>query len=213
MGLFSKKEEVPKIPTSLLLPSLPSITEEPAKKDLPGLPSFPSSSKNENFNQEMVKSAVSDMPSPGEREMYMETPESPHIKEEIKEESMIPPRHFAHSTMPEFSRPISSPSQELEESRFKSPSLPPRIPSLPASPTPTKIQKQNEPIFVRIDKLQTAQKNFEDIKSKVIKVESILKKIKDIKSQEEEELKGWTEDVEKLKSRLMQIDNDIFSQL
>jgi len=40
-----------------------------------------------------------------------------------------------------------------------------------------------------------------------------LKKIKDVKSQEETEIKGWTEDVEKIKARLSEIDTGIFDQI
>ncbi len=211
MGLFKKKEEVPKIPTSPSLPSLPSlppIAEEQSKKDLPGLPSFPTNSKNENLNQEMVKSAVSDMPSSGEKEMHMETPEGFHAIEELKGESMIPPKPSAQSSIPELPKSIVPTSQKLEPPKTQAPSVPVHL-----SQVATQAPKQNEPIFVRIDKFQVAQKNFEEIKSKITEIELVLKKIKDVKSQEEEELKGWTEDIEKLKSRLMEIDSDIFSQL
>ena len=57
MGLFSKKEDVPTIPPAPTLPTLPKL-EESEKKDLPELPSFPANSKNENLNQEMVKSTT-----------------------------------------------------------------------------------------------------------------------------------------------------------
>ncbi len=85
--------------------------------------------------------------------------------------------------------------------------------SIPSPNTITPTPKQNDPIFIRIDKFQAAQKNFENIKNGVTEIEAVLKKIKDIKSQEENELKGWTEDIEKLKIGLAEIDNDIFSQL
>ena len=74
-------------------------------------------------------------------------------------------------------------------------------------------QPSNKPIFIRIDKFQYAQKNFENIKDKVKEIESVIRKIKDVKSQEETELKGWTEDVEQIKSRLTEIDNGIFEQI
>ena len=51
------------------------------------------------------------------------------------------------------------------------------------------------------------------MKEKVKEIESVLKKIKDVKSQEETELKGWTEDIEKIKSRLSEVDSDIFNQI
>ncbi len=214
MGLFKKKEEVPKIPTSPSLPSLPSlspISEEPVKRDLPGLPSFPSNSKNENLNQEMVKSAVSEMPSPGEKEVHEEIPKSFPMPEVPKEESLIPQKPSIESSIPELPKSIVPMSQKIKLNESESSQHLP-VP-VPLHPTPISNLKQNDPIFVRIDKFQTAQKSFEEIKSTVVEAEVVLKKIKEVKSQEEEEIKGWAEDIIKLKSRLMEIDSDIFSHL
>ncbi len=223
MGLFKKKESVPQLPSTPHLstfpsssslpplppnpslpplPSLPSVEEEPAKRDLPELPSFPSSPKNENLNQEMVKSAVSDT-SPSEEE-GIQVPEGfPKMKTPADEPSDTPRPSIWDS--PE---PALLPTKEVEKQA-------PVIPDVP-KPTPIPVtpqQKQGEPIFVRIDKFQAAQKNFDEIKSKMEEMELVLKKIREVKSKEEEELKGWTEDVEKLKVRLSEIDSNIFSQL
>jgi hypothetical protein len=183
MGLFGKKEEIPKIPVAPTLPELPKIEAAPG---LPELPSFPPHPKNNNFNQDMVKSAVTDTSSLGNK--ILEHPK-PHSKEILKEEESVIPK------------------PPVKES----------VPSLPKTPSPIKDLKSehniNEPIFVRIDKFQSSQKNFETIKDKVREIEAVLRKIKDIKSQEEEELKGWSEDIEKLKSRLTEIDNEIFNQI
>jgi len=196
MGLFSKKEEVPEIPVAPSLPELPQKKEKPTKKDLPELPSFPNGSKNENINQEMVKSAVADAPSPEEDEVHVDIPEGLHVTEEPEGGSGIPPK----------------PSERA-----------PNIPSISNThkrtlelnaATPNKsVTKQMEPIFVRIDKFQSAQKDFENIKERVKEIESVLKKIKDVKSREETELKGWTEDVEKIKARLSEVDSGIFDQI
>lgn len=211
MGLFSKNEEVPVIPSAPTLPELPTLKkEEQEKKDLPELPSFPPNSKNENFNQEMVKSAVGDAPSPEEKEVHMEIPKNLHIVEEPKEESMIPPRPSIENTIPEPPRHMSI--TDVPQKRTLG--MPTPTPTLAPTPTPTRsTPKQTEPIFVRIDKFQSSQKNFDQIKSKVSEIEFVLKKIKDVKSQEENELKGWTEDIEKIKSRLAEIDADIFNQI
>ena len=200
MGLFSKKEEVPEIPSAPTLPELPMSKEQPGKKDLPGLPTFPSGSKNEDINQEMVKSAVSDMPSPGEEEVHVEIPQDLHIEEEGKGESMIPPKPFTREAIPELPKTASiadMPRRTLE------------ITSPMRNRTST---RQIEPIFVRIDKFQLAQKNLESIKEKVKEIESVLGKIKGVKSKEEE-LAGWTEDIEKVKARLAEVDSGVFDQI
>jgi hypothetical protein len=231
MGLFSKKEEVPKLPTAPALPELPKLGSSEPKKELPELPSFPSSSKNDTFNQEVLKSAVTDMPSPGENEVHVQ-PKILPVAEEKKEESMISPSPPLQNTIPTPPKMPTAPVAPTAPTLPTAPTAPP-TPTLPAAPqlspklitpkpdkpkpasllTPAPTHQQDEPIFIRIDKFQASQKNFETIKSKVEEIESVLRKIDDVKTQEEEELKGWTEDIEKIKSRLAEIDDDIFSQI
>jgi len=207
MGLFSNKEEVPEVvpaPTIPTIPAIPTQTQtEPTSRDLPELPSFPANSKNENFNQEMVKSAVSDMPSPGENEVHVKIPEGLHVTEEPEEGSMIPPRPSNEGPIPALPRTPS-----IEDSQKRTLEI-----GAPTTSNQKPKTKEAEPIFVRIDKFQSAQKNFNQIKDRVKEIESVLKKIKDVKSQEEVELKGWTEDVEKIKARLSEVDSEVFNQI
>ncbi len=210
MGLFKNKEDVPMVSPVLSpsplppLPTLPPTKEDQRKKVLPELPSFPANVKNENFNQEMVRSAVSDISPPEDAKMYEEA-SADFNSENVKAESTV-------SVPPSVQKPLDNiVPVDIKEEGFR-PSIVPeskiQIPKVPISPP-----KQDDPIFIRIDKFQAAQKNFNDIKDKVVEIESILKNIKNVKSQEEVELKGWTEDIEKLKAGLSEIDNDIFSQL
>jgi len=205
MGLFSKKEEVPEIAPAPTLPELPK-KEEAAKPSLPELPSFPANPENNNLNQEMVKSAVTDNLSPGENEVIVEAPKDLHIAEELPEGSPIPPKPSVASPIPE--PPIAAPPQ---------PTIPPATQKMALELNAAKenkpITKPVEPIYIRIDKFQSAQKNFEQIKDKVKEIESLLQKVKDVKSQEETELNGWTEDIEKIKARLAEVDSEIFNQL
>jgi hypothetical protein len=198
MGLFSRKEKIPEIPTAPTLPELPKLNSE-EKKNLPELPSFPSNSKNENLNQEMVKSAIADNVSPEEKGADMNVQNDIHISEEPEEESMIPPRPSVEKSIPKLpSKPsiINAPKKTLEINQLE-----------------RKSTKEIEPIFVRIDKFQSAQKNFEQIKNKIKEIESVIGKIKDIKSKEENELENWAEDIEKIKSRLSEVDSEIFNQI
>lgn len=193
MGFFSKNDDIPEIPTAPTLPELPkSQTDE--KKGLPELPSFPANSQNENLNQEMVKSAVADNNSPEEKNGDVDIQNDIHVTEEPEGGPIIPPM----------------PSEKLP-TQLSIADLPRR--TLEINPREEKFSKEIEPIFVRIDKFQSAQKHFEQIKSKVKEIESVIGKIKDVKSKEEIELKGWTEDIERIKSRLSEIDSDIFNQI
>ena len=232
MGWFSKKEEVPQIVAAPILPEFPK-GDEPKKKDLPELPTFPHTSKNENFNQEMVKSAVGEVTSPGENGVNVEPSKDLHVVEEPRGESTIPPKPSEkNSERPKHAPPIHKGTYKTAQDPqwYTGQQEPiPEIPKKVTSAIPPKIEehyevpeynqiakpsvKKIEPIFVRIDKFQLAQKNFEQIKDRVKEMESILGKIKDVKSREENELKGWTEDVEKIKSQLSEIDSSVFDQI
>ena len=107
-------------------------------------------------------------------------------------------RSEQHPTIPSTLPPIPTLSEKIE---------PHTLTPLPQNPSLT------EPIFVRIDKFQDSQKNMENIKQKIQKIESVLKKIEDVRIKEEAELKGWSEDINNIKSRLAEVDTDIFDQI
>ncbi|MFH0711501.1 MAG: hypothetical protein V1889_00035 [archaeon] len=198
MGFFSKEKNEPEIPTAPTLPELPK-SQVSEKKMLPELPSFPLNSKNKNPNQEIIKPATANNISPKGKREDMNIQNDIHILEEPEGESLIPPRPFENPSIPEFPMQLSVAD------------LPRR--TLEINPIEEKITREVEPIFVRIDKFQSAQKNFEQIKIKIKEIESIIGKIKDTKSKEEIELKGWAEDIERIKSRLSEIDSSIFDQI
>ena len=157
----------------------------------------------------MVKSAVSDDSVPEENEVNVDIPVDLHVKEE-GEESLIPPKPSEDaisespvSTIPE--PPKTMPSGESKKSLELTPSV---------MSTPVKsVTQPHEPIFVRIDKFQESQKNFDQIREGVKEIESDLRKVKDVKAKEEEELAAWTQDLEKIKSRLAEVDSNIFDQI
>jgi hypothetical protein len=201
MGLFSKDEKIPAVPKAPTLPELPKA-ENANKQNLPELPSFPSDSKNENLNQQMVKSAVLETPTSTNNEINVSIPENTSIREEKM--PSIADRRSAE--LP----PIPTVSKEI-----------PRQPKLDVE-TPVSMSQQmqqmpksslNEPIFIRLDKFQASQKSLESIKEKIAKVEITLKKIEEVKVKEDAELKGWLEDINQVKSKIAEIDNDIFNQI
>jgi len=87
------------------------------------------------------------------------------------------------------------------------------IPPVPRPMSRENIEKETETIFVRIDKFQKAQKDFEQIKKKVKEIESVLGKIRDVKSREDLEISSWGKDLEMIKSRLDEIDENIFNKI
>ena len=183
MGLFSHKEKIPELPMSPLLPSLPENPEElpqiSKEEELPELPSFPKNFHDNDLNQEIVKSAVSDNSS-GESEV---------IEPEQNVEELIP----------------SIPSQEINPAEEETVNNKKSISNSEG--------KFSEPVFIRIDKYQAAKKNVEEIRIKVSEMEKIINKLNELKLKEDEEIKQWSEEVEKLRTRLRDIDSDIFNQI
>lgn len=200
MGLFSKDEKIPTVPPAPALPELPQ-PKTTGEKNLPELPSFPSNSQNENLNQQMVKSAVSEMPVP-----TAPHPEIPAVSE------MPKPTDSMNSSekMPSIADlpPIPTMPKSSEQPKPNTPILDgPNLQTLQPKPS------LNEPIFVRLDKFQTSQKHLDSIKEKIAKVEITLKKIEEIKTKEEAELRGWMEDINQVKMKISEIDKDIFDQI
>mgnify|MGYP000309449236 CR=1 FL=1 len=183
MGWFSKKEKVPDIPPAPKLPPLPNSQEKP-EKITHELPSIPSN-VNENLNQQIVKSAVHDNP-----------------LEDKEVDVEVLPKDFDFKKSQKLPQlPRFPPQQEQRKTLELSPSI---------SESKT---KQIEPVFVRMDKFLESKKDFESIKKRVKGIEATLAKIKEVKQKEDAEISSWIEDLEKLKSRLAEIDSNIFNRL
>ena len=198
MGLFSKKDKVPEIPPA---PKLPDLPDMPKLKDegTKELPKLPDTNFGEDLNNEIVKSAVDDSEKFGEnlelREDKIPSPPLHYNK---------PPSSFRH-------RPPQNEQNEHfelhEPHRRRTLELSPQVRTEDSPTSP------HEPIFVRIDKFQQAQKDFNDIKNKVKDIEETLRKFKETKSQEDTEVNLWTQNLEKIKARLDSIEQQIFSKI
>lgn len=197
MSWFSKKEEVPKIP---LANSVPEIPKNDSKKNdsLPELPSFQNKKAEEKLNQEIVKSAVNDS---------SDSFEENEIEEIPKKELELP----------------ESGSLKIPTKTFNEKEELPKLPSLSTVEPPKEkikaefsnnnLHKQAEPVFIRIDKFQSSQKDFDNIKEKLEEIDEVLKKIKSVKEKEENEISKWEKEVSEIKSKLSEIDLNIFNQI
>jgi len=83
----------------------------------------------------------------------------------------------------------------------------------PLAPQVIQRAKPNELVFVRIDKFQEAQKDFNDVKKKVKEIESLLREVKAINQKEDAQVSEWVRDLDKVKSLLIEIDSRVFNQL
>jgi hypothetical protein len=130
----------------------------------------------------------------------MSSAQAPTIKSSILSESSIPDLPKAKPLVQTSEKQEVMPIREIKKES-------------PISVPQMDKDNSREPVFVRIDKFQQAKNDFEEIRKKVSEIEKVLGKIKEVKSREEKELEEWSQNVEKLKLRLIEIDSGIFNQI
>ncbi len=208
MGFFKKKEEVPELPQ---LPDYPPVYEDSSKpsKSRKSLPELPKSDFGEGLSQEMVKSEINNTHTNQNveqlpRNFKLNSPEYPgHSKEEG---DLIPSLPKNKKQTPLTREIPMEMSPELPEIHRRSLELPSNAEIRP-------LTKDTDPIFVRIDKFQDAQKKFNEIKKAVKEIGETQKKIRDAKVKEDIEIDAWVQEIDKVKARLGEIDKDIFDKL
>ncbi len=80
-------------------------------------------------------------------------------------------------------------------------------------PVKLNYKKQKDDIYIKLDKFQTTQQMFHDIKHTITDIEKLLGKIKEIKEKEDKELEQWEKETQMIKSRLEVIDSHLFDGL
>ncbi|HRZ85951.1 MAG TPA: hypothetical protein P5277_04195, partial [Candidatus Paceibacterota bacterium] len=70
--------------------------------------------------------------------------------------------------------------------------------------------KKEEPIFIKLEKFENTISTFNEIKLRISEIETLLRTIKSIKQKEESELNEWENELEIIKSRLDQINQEMF---
>ncbi|MFA5992588.1 MAG: hypothetical protein WC796_02705 [Candidatus Pacearchaeota archaeon] len=226
MGFFNKNKENNEVNVTgpQQVPQLPAVPEPPQEMqevpmeedfnipELPAppsmrsysLPSYPNSGIGQRMSQEAVKGAV------------------------IQEEDLYP---GTPSYMPQIPRPNPMKTRTMEIDEFKPRSFPQRpmdmnmnkdvdlgldnTEQLPTwvMPEPRQTQprvKKTEPLFIKLDKFESTISTFNEVRLRVSEIESLLKNIRAIKAKEEKELNDWEKELEVIKSRLDQIDHEMF---
>jgi valyl-tRNA synthetase len=199
MGWFSKKEKVPEIPPAPQLPPLP-------KKQVPEINS--PNQINEGFQmpfppQSQPQSQIPSVPS----NTQIQTPEDNEVK-------VTPPLDGAHFKENKSMIPSPpSPPRQMQKPKIQENEKPRTVELSPSIQPEQHFTKKAEPLFIRLDKFQNAKKEFNQVQIKVKEIEFVLRKIKDVKSKEENEISSWQTEVEKIKSRLAEIESNIFSKI
>lgn len=193
------------------------------------LPSFPDSPLKKGFSQAAIKDAVGstnlrdDLETAGTalptgkefKTVEMEetkaiTPSITSMQKSIADEitqvqeiksssHLAPPPIQSLQPIPQLPtiRPLSQPTQQF---------------SLP-TPHFLKSTSKNQDIFVKIEKFQAAKRSLQTTHEHLEQIESILKKIRETKLKEEQELTTWEKDLSLAKSRIQEINENIFEKL
>ncbi len=203
MGLFGRKREEKEQQENsegLGLPDLPELDDikqdyqSYVPKRTSSLPSFPGSMRNEGMSNQTVKNAVADS-----REFQ------PAFKSQEREIA----RSVEMDSRPsEFSQSERTNKQPIESFR---PKIVPGI----AKPYQSKDKKTGNtgPIFVRIDKFESALENIKMIKNKIEEMEKLLVSLRQVNAKEDFELSEWEKEITNIKSRIDSIDSNLFSKL
>jgi len=111
--------------------------------------------------------------------------------------------------------------ERKEEPRYIVPQLP-ELPSMPSQQeaVPQGYDQSNfepnevkEVVFVRLDRFESSEKSFQDIKLKLQEIESNIRSVDRINTVEDERLFSWEKDLEKMKNYLIKIDERVFDQI
>ena len=72
--------------------------------------------------------------------------------------------------------------------------------------------KARGPIYVKIEKFESALSDFEEIRKRLHESFELLEKVKSIRGREEEELETWEREVDNIKKKLLDIDRNLFNR-
>ena len=214
MGWFNKKEddeksssELPELPRLPEFPKIKSEKEEsePVKREqLHQLPSFPSNSIGQKFSQNAIKEAVTGKR--GDDEDF-DADEYMSDKEDVQMMHGSPKRALTNEISSEREYP-SIKRREIDESPREMDS------QINMMKEEMKFMKrENEPVFVRIDKFEEGMQILEKTKKEISEIEKIIKDTKSLKEEEEIQIGNWEKDIQKIKRQIEQIDSDIFSKI
>lgn len=225
--MFGKRKSksaytLPELPESpQMFPSIKDYNrQEDEKQEFHSLPSFPDSPMKMGFSQVAIKDAVENQDS------EESLPKLPGINSD-KDYKIIEMEEWQPKPNTEMKQSIKTEDEEEIQNLPEDSSgfFPSRLPKIPLvgeeqrhkhfhgheGPHPIgETNLGNKPIFVKINKFQSAHNSLEEIKEKIDDIDDLIKKIKSIKQQEDQELSAWEREIENIKSRLQSVTAEIF---
>lgn len=199
MGLFKrkkKKEEEGAEQKNEAAPTLPELPELPSiKPELSPLVG----EKNLAAKQESLETPPTQLSTSSTIPLNSQIPEPP-------QETKIPEppiTQFQNPPTPQLTTPpatqiITPATKEVSED---------------ISPLFRPIPKKTGPLFVKLEKFESAMNSLEEIKQKISEIESLLTNIKEIKNKEEQELTEWQKEIQNAKEKIASLDKELFGKL
>jgi len=207
MGLFSKKKE-----ETSLLPDLPE-----SNVGLPRLPQY-GAAANLNSDVPMNNNGMGNMPmNQGTNEDSQNAIKNEiHNNNNLQKSQFEPLPHYEGQGMP--ARIVAEPAQVMEDHEEhheigNNKIIEPRAFEMQNNTKIPSNTKSARPIYIRLDKFKAGLESFEDIKGKLTEIEDLLVKIREMKEKEERELEEWEREIQVVKARIEQIDNDVFKNV
>lgn len=207
MGLFSRKKE-----EKSLLPDLPE-----SSADLPRLPEYGAAA---NLNSDVPMSSGNGMMDSGQSAIKNEIHSNAG---EMQKSQFEPLPHYDGQGMP--AKIVAEPAI-VEESHGVADDLvgkgsrdpsgymhEPRTFEMHETTKVPSSTRSARPIYIRLDKFKAGLESFDDIKTKLTEIEDLLVKIREMKDKEERELEEWEREIQVVKARIEQIDNDVFKNV
>ena len=178
------------------------------------LPSFPDYLNNKGFSQAAIKGAVGSskefehIQTSSDRmpEKRFERDSSNVLERESTEDSSDQVEEWIPSI--EKSSTGGKLTQEFREDRGLG--EPPSSVGFQESRT---TGRKNSDIFVKLDKFYSARKSLIDAQSKVGEINELLRKIRETKMREEQELNAWEKELVAIKTRINEIDINLFEKV
>jgi len=89
-----------------------------------------------------------------------------------------------------------------------------KIPERPKIISPQRMQRidmnSNKPLFIKIERYKEAMQIIDNIRSKISEAEDVLRELSRIRREEDKELDAWHNDINRIKSQLLEIDQKLF---
>lgn len=78
---------------------------------------------------------------------------------------------------------------------------------------PSSGEDHKKEVFVKLDKFTQAQKTFAEVRMKMMEIEALVNKAKQLNEKEKSELASWDQELKNIKSKVGEIDSEIFDQV